>query len=111
MFRACEAAKLATTLAERRDDAMLYRTLATLITDVKVGSVDDWKWNGPTDDFSAICDRIGAQHLLAAPNVCSHKRGSGSSQRAPEQARVVSYVSSHFLKIVLRYFWSQIGVG
>ena len=59
------AAKLAATLAERRDDAMLYRTLATLITDVKVGSVDDWKWNGPTDDFSAICDRIGAQHLLA----------------------------------------------
>ena len=45
------AAKLATTLAERRDDAMLYRTLAALITDVKVGSVDDWKWNGPTDDF------------------------------------------------------------
>jgi len=59
------AAKLATTLAERRDDAMLFRTLATLITDVEVGSVDDWKWNGPTDEFSAICERIGAQHLLA----------------------------------------------
>ena len=59
------AAKLATTLAERSYDAMLYRTLATLITDVEVGSVDDWKWNGPTDDFSAVCDRIGAQHLFA----------------------------------------------
>ena len=59
------AAKLATTLAERSHDAMLYRTLATLITDVEVGSVDDWKWNGPTDDFSAVCDRIGAQHLFA----------------------------------------------
>ncbi len=59
------AAKLANTLAERRDDAMLFRTLATLVTDVEVGSVDDWKWNGPTDEFSAICERIGAQHLLA----------------------------------------------
>ena len=59
------AARLATTLAERRDDAMLFRTLATLVTDVEVGSVDDWKWNGPMDEFSAICERIGAQHLLA----------------------------------------------
>ena len=59
------AAKLANMLAERRDDAMLFRTLATLVTDVEVGSVDDWKWNGPTDEFSAICERIGAQHLLA----------------------------------------------
>ena len=59
------AAKLANTLAERRDDATLFRTLATLVTDVEVGSVDDWKWNGPTDEFSAICERIGAQHLLA----------------------------------------------
>ena len=58
------ASKLATTLAERSDDAMLFRTLATLVTDVNVGAVDDWKWNGPTDDFSAICDRIGAQHLI-----------------------------------------------
>ena len=59
------AARLATTLAERRDDAMLFRTLATLVTDVEVGSVDDWKWDGPMDEFSAICERIGAQHLLA----------------------------------------------
>ena len=58
------AAKLANTLATRRDDAMLYRTLATLVTDVEVGKVDDWRWNGPTSEFSAICERIGAQHLV-----------------------------------------------
>jgi len=58
------AAKLANTLATRRDDVMLYRTLATLVTDVKVGKVDDWRWNGPTPEFSAICKQIGAQHLV-----------------------------------------------
>ena len=58
------AAKLANTLATRRDDAMLYRTLATLVTDVEVGKVDDWRWNGPSSEFSAICEQIGAQHLV-----------------------------------------------
>ncbi len=59
------AAKLAGTLAERRDDAMLYRTLATVVTNVEVGSVDEWEWSGAAPEFSTLCDRIGAQHLVA----------------------------------------------
>ena len=59
------AAKLAGTLAERRDDAMLFRTLATVVTDVDVGSVDDWEWSGAAPEFSTLCDRIGAPHLVA----------------------------------------------
>ena len=42
------ATKLAATLAAQRDDAMLFRDLATLRTDAPVGTVDDWRWRGPT---------------------------------------------------------------
>jgi 5'-3' exonuclease len=59
------AAKLGATLAERRSDAVLYRTLATVVTDVEVGSVDEWRWTGPTPAFADICDRIGAANLVA----------------------------------------------
>ena len=58
------AAKLAGTLAERREDAMLFRTLATVALDVPVGVVDDWKWLGPTDRFAATCERVGAGALV-----------------------------------------------
>jgi 5'-3' exonuclease len=59
------AAKLGATLAERRADAVLYRTLATVVTDVEVGSVDDWRWTGPTPAFAELCERIGAGNLVA----------------------------------------------
>ncbi|MGA1345444.1 MAG: 5'-3' exonuclease [Ilumatobacteraceae bacterium] len=59
------AAKLGATLAERRADAELYRTLATVVTDVEVGSVDDWRWTGPTPAFADVCERIGAGNLVA----------------------------------------------
>ena len=59
------AAKLGATLAERRVDAELYRTLATVVIDVEVGRVDDWTWSGATTEFVSICDRIGAQNLVA----------------------------------------------
>ena len=59
------AAKLGATLAERRVDAELYRTLATVIIDVEVGRVDDWAWSGPTNEFASICERIGAQNFVA----------------------------------------------
>ena len=59
------AAKLGATLAERRADAELFRTLATVVTDVPVGAVDDWQWAGPTAAFTAMCERIGATNLVA----------------------------------------------
>jgi hypothetical protein len=31
---------------------------------VPVGVVDDWRWAGPTNDFAALADRIGAPHLV-----------------------------------------------
>jgi len=52
------AASLASNLAARRDDAMLYRKLAVLRTDVPLAEeVDDLLWRGP--------DRVALEPLLA----------------------------------------------
>jgi len=58
------AAKLAATLQAQYDDALLFRKIATIDYDAPVGAVDDWKWNGPTADFAAICDDIGSPDLV-----------------------------------------------
>jgi len=58
------AARLAATLAEQYDDALLYKRLATLRPDMEVGRVDDWRWTGPTDAFAGWTERLGAPRLL-----------------------------------------------
>ena len=61
--RGCRS--LANTLADHRDEAFLFRDLATLRIDrACVGTVDDWRWTGPTDDFAEVCERIGAPTLV-----------------------------------------------
>ncbi len=60
------AAKLAATLADHRDEAMLYRTIATVITDLDLfESVDDLRWAGPTPAFAELCAQLGAPQLVA----------------------------------------------
>jgi len=55
------AAKLAATLAEQQDAAMLYRNLATLRTDADLfRSVDELRWNGPLPEFEALCESMNA---------------------------------------------------
>lgn len=58
------AVKLATTLSEQRADAELFRLIATLRTDHPVGEVDEWRWTGPTADFAAWTERLGAPGML-----------------------------------------------
>lgn len=55
------AAKLAATLAERRDDALFYRELTTLRLDAPVTeSLDDLGWRGvPRTRFHAFCEKLG----------------------------------------------------
>ena len=58
------ASRLAATLDERRDEAMLYRTLATLNRDSDLGettrSLDDLEWHGvPREAFIGLCDELG----------------------------------------------------
>jgi 5'-3' exonuclease len=58
------AATLAKTLVDEREMAVLFRRIATTELDVPVGTVDEWEWNGPTDAFAEVCDRIGALNLV-----------------------------------------------
>jgi 5'-3' exonuclease len=58
------AEKLATTLRLNRTEAQLFKTLATLVQDVEVGELTDWKWNGPTTEFAKVCKQLNSEHLL-----------------------------------------------
>jgi 5'-3' exonuclease len=56
---AANAGSLAATLARERSQAMLFRTLATLRTDIPLfDSIDELKWQGPTPAFAAIGARL-----------------------------------------------------
>jgi 5'-3' exonuclease len=59
------AAKLSATLQAQLEDAFLFRKIATIQTDVDVGTVDDWRWTGPTDGFDAVAEEIGSPELAA----------------------------------------------
>jgi hypothetical protein len=63
------AEKLATTLRTNRTDAQLFKTLATLVQDVEVGEISDWKWNGPTDRFASVAEKLGAAQLIKRLNI------------------------------------------
>ncbi len=61
------AAALAAVLAERLDDAMLYRELATLRLDVPLPQTDpdQLRWTGVRlPDFTEICQTLGLESLL-----------------------------------------------
>ena len=52
---------LAATLDRERERAFLFRTLATLRTDIPLfDSVDELEWKGPTDSFAALGVRLDA---------------------------------------------------
>jgi 5'-3' exonuclease len=63
------ASQLAATLIERRDEAILYRKLATLIETVPLKeSLDDLKFLGvPRERFERWCDQLGVERLKTAP--------------------------------------------
>ncbi|MFV0318238.1 MAG: 5'-3' exonuclease H3TH domain-containing protein [Microthrixaceae bacterium] len=65
------AAKLAATLADGYENALLFKTLATLVTDVEVGEVDDWRWSGPTDELEGWCERLDAPDVLSRARALS----------------------------------------
>lgn len=62
------AAKLAATLAEQRELAMLFKKVATVVTDVAddvvIGAVDDWEWRGPTSHLPAFARDLGIDDLV-----------------------------------------------
>jgi len=51
---------------ERRDQALLFKRLATLRTDAPLfADVESLRWRGPTDGFAAWAERIGDARLVA----------------------------------------------
>jgi 5'-3' exonuclease len=58
---AANASALADVFAREREQAMLFRTLATLRTDIPLfADVDQLRWNGPTPAFADIAARLDA---------------------------------------------------
>ena len=58
---ASSPAALADVLVRERDRALLFRTLATLRTDIPLfKSVDELKWTGPTKAFKTLGERLDA---------------------------------------------------
>lgn len=55
---------LAARLAAERENALLFKDIATLRVDRSLlDSVDDLEWKGPTDEFAAVCESIGAEGM------------------------------------------------
>jgi 5'-3' exonuclease len=69
-------ATLASTLRENRELARLFVRLATAVTDIDVGSVDQWEWKGPTDRFGDVAEQFGAPGLAKrAAEVAAQRSG------------------------------------
>ena len=63
---AANASALASRLAQERDQALLFRTLATLRTDIPLfEDVDQLRWNGPTEEFAVLGARFDRAHTEA----------------------------------------------
>jgi 5'-3' exonuclease len=63
---------LAYTFQQDRDKAFLFRTLATLRTDIPLfTSVDELEWTGPTVDFVGLAERFDAAGKRGKPLVAA----------------------------------------
>jgi 5'-3' exonuclease len=64
------AEKVARVLAEQREEALLYRRLATLVTDVPLAErLGDLRFRGvPRERFEAWCDALDVRTLKARPS-------------------------------------------
>ncbi len=81
------AVNLAARLAAGREEAYLYRRLATLVTDVSGvldstppgggGAVDSLAWVGPRAGFGELCGRIDARRLAEQAAALAADRRSG----------------------------------
>ncbi len=59
------AEKLAASLQSNLELALLFRRIATVVTDIDVGTVNDWRWRGPLEGFEALAEQLGAPQLVS----------------------------------------------
>lgn len=79
------ASSLAATLMRERDRALLFRTLATLRTDIALfDDVEQLRWNGPSPDFPALAARLDAavSETRDAPSRSAKSTNLGSAPQA-----------------------------
>lgn len=69
------AVKLATTLQQELDLALLFKHLATLRLDAPVGRVDEWEWRGPSAELDELCVRLEAPRLAGRVKQLAAARG------------------------------------
>jgi len=74
---AANASALADTLSRERERALLFRTLATLRTDIALfNNVDQLHWNGPTPAFAALAARLDAARTETRRSVARRSRSA-----------------------------------
>jgi 5'-3' exonuclease len=67
--------RLATTLTEQRERAVLFRKLATLRVDAPIGAdVDALRWTGARADFRTWSERLGTPSLHERASALAHAR-------------------------------------
>lgn len=77
------ATALAASLRTHWDDALLFRDLATLRTDAPVfETIDELEWKGPTADFPALCEGLGAAELAEQATRLQSRSRSGDGPNA-----------------------------
>ncbi len=65
---AARPAALSATLARERENALLFRELATLRTDLALfETVEELKWSGPSPEFTALAAKLDAAATSPAP--------------------------------------------
>jgi 5'-3' exonuclease len=70
------ASALTATLTRERDRALLFRTLATLRTDIPLfDDVDELRWNGPTPTFTDLAARLDAAITETRPPTAGRSPG------------------------------------
>ena len=69
------AAKLAETLRDRYDQALLFRRIATVVTDVETfDDVEDLRWRGPAAGLSELAGAIDAPRLVERAHRLAEQR-------------------------------------
>jgi len=77
---AANASALAATLCEQREQALLFRTLATLRTDLKLfDDVEQLRWSGPKPEFDALAARL---------DTAKGERRGGGARKSPRKPSV-----------------------
>src|SRR5204863_3489991 len=71
------ASALADTLCRERERVLLFRTLATLRTDITLfDNVDQLRWDGPTPAFAAFAARLDAARTETRRSVARRSRSA-----------------------------------